>query len=124
MGHKRDLSVHYYVLFDRKVKAKTCEKYLSGIRMHHLSKGYDVPALRPAIVSLILKGKENWENIQSKLNQKQTRIAVTVTIMKLLKRRIRKINWSEDKKKLIWAICCTAWNGSFRVHELLSKKKG
>ena len=91
---------HYinYVLFDRTVKAKTCEKYLSGIRMHHLSKGYDVPALRPAIVSLILKGKENWENIQSKLNQKHTRITVTVTIMKLLKRRIRKINWSEAKK--------------------------
>ena len=66
------------MLFDRKVKAKTCEKYLSGIRMHHLSKGYaDVPALRPDIVSLVLKGKENWENIQSKLNQKHTRIAVT-----------------------------------------------
>ena len=42
---------HYinYVLFDRNVKAKTCEMYLIGIRMHRLSKGYDVPALSPAI---------------------------------------------------------------------------
>ena len=29
---------------------------------------------------------------------------VTVTVMKLLKHRIRKIDWPESKKHLVWAV--------------------
>ena len=43
--------------------------------------------------------------------------------MKLLKRRIRKMEWSKAQKRLVWAVCCICWNGSFRIHEILSKKK-
>ena len=84
-------TLHYinYLLLDRNVKANTCEKYLSGIRMHHLTMGFDAPALRPAIISLLLKGRENHDDIQAKLENKAKRIAVTV--MKLLKRRIQKM---------------------------------
>ena len=57
------------------------------------------------------------------MNGKERRIPVTVTVMRLLKRRIKKINWPEPNKKLVWALCCVAWNGSFRIHELLSKKR-
>ena len=83
-------TLHYinYLLLDRNVKANTCEKYLSGIRMHHLTMGFDAPALRPAIISLLLKGRENHDDIQAKLENKAKRIAVTVPVMKLLKRRI------------------------------------
>ena len=112
-----------YLLIDRKVKSNTCEKYLSGIRMLHLTKGLDAPALRPAIVTLLLKGRENFEQIQETLNKKEKRIPVTVIVMKLLKRRIRKIDWTESKKRLVWAVCCICWNGSFRIHEVLSKKR-
>ena len=87
-----------YLLHTRNVKASTCEKYLSGIRMYHLVMGFDAPALRPAIVSLLLRGRENHDDIQSKLDKKGKRIAVTVPVMKLLKRRIRKMEWSEAKK--------------------------
>ena len=85
-------TLHYinYLLLDRNVKANTCEKYLSGIRMHHLTMGFDAPALRPAIISLLLKGRENHDDIQAKLENKAKRIAVTVPVMKLLKRRIQK----------------------------------
>ena len=103
--------------------AKTCDKYLSGIRMLHLRKGFDVSVLRPAIVSLLLKGSEHFEDIENKLNNKEKRIRVTLTVMKLLKRRIKKINWPETKKRLVWALRCVAWNGSFRIHELLSRKR-
>ena len=123
-----DLSktLHYlnYLLIDCTVKSNTCEKYLSGVRMYHLTQGFDAPALRPAIVNLLLKGRENFEQIQEKLNKREKRIPVSVTVMKLLKRRIRKIQWSEPKKRLVWAVCCVCWNGSFRIHEVLSKKKG
>ena len=44
-----------YLLHDRNVKSNTCEKYLSGIRMYHLTMGFDALVLKLAIVSLILK---------------------------------------------------------------------
>ena len=90
-----------YLLHARNVKSSTCEKYLSGIRMYHLAMGFDAPVLRPAIVSLLLRGRENHEDIQAKLDNKEKRIAVTVPVMKLLKRRIRKMDWSEARKPLV-----------------------
>ena len=120
---QKTLTFVSYLLFDRKVKAKTCDKYLSGVRMYHLSKGHDVPVLRPAIISLILRGKEHWDDIENKMSNKKQRIPVTISVMKLLKRRLRKIDWTNSKKMLVWAVCCLAWNGSFRIHEILSKSK-
>lgn len=120
---KKTFTFVSYLLFDRGVKAKTCDKYLSGVRMFHLTKGLDVPVLRPPIISLILKGREHWDDIKDKLSKKPKRLPVTIKVMKLLKRRLRKMNWSEIKKKLVWAVCCTCWNGSFRIHELLSKSR-
>ena len=66
---KKTFSFISYLLFERGVSSKTCDKYLSGVRMYHLTKGHDVPTLRPAIISLILKGKENWEEIQNKMTK-------------------------------------------------------
>ena len=47
--------------------------------MHHLAMGFDALALRPAIVSLLLRGEENFDDIQSKLGNKEEKIAVTQT---------------------------------------------
>ena len=46
-------------------------EYLSGVRMYHLIKGFNLPALRPATVTLLLKhkGQENYKDIQSKLTR-------------------------------------------------------
>ena len=62
---QKTLTFVSYLLFDRKVKAKTCYQYLSGVRMYHLSKGHIGPVLRPAIISLILRGKEHWKDIKA-----------------------------------------------------------
>ena len=42
--------------------------------------------------------------------------------MKLRERKLKNVNWSADTKRLFWAICCVAWAGSFRIHEILSKE--
>ena len=31
---------------------------------------------------------------------------------------------SLEERRLIWAVCCLAFHGSFRIHELLSRKVG
>jgi hypothetical protein len=33
------------------------------------------------------------------------------------------MKWPEAQKRLVWAVRCVGWNGSFRIHEILSRKK-
>ena len=112
-----------YLLEDRKCSAKTVNQYLSGVRMLHLCRGFDVASLRPPIVNLILRGREHWDNVKSTLSQKPYRVPVTIKVMKYLKRAISETDWVNEKKLRLWLICCLLWNGSLRVHEVLSKLK-
>lgn len=92
--------------------------------MAHMCQGIDASCLRPPIVALVLKGREHWENVQKTLLQKPKRVAVTLKVLKYLKRLIQQeLSWPEEKKLRIWTICCLMWNGSLRVHEILSKTK-
>ena len=76
-----------YLLSERGVSHGTVDQYLSGVRMLHLCQNLDISSLRPPIVALILKGRQHWENIQNTINKKPKRVAVTLSIMKFLKRK-------------------------------------
>ena len=80
-------------------------------------------SLRPPIINLILKGREHWENVKSTLSSKPKRVPVTIKVLKFLKRAISESGWSDEKKLRLWLICCLLWNGSLKVHKLLSKTK-
>ena len=101
----------------------TIEKYLSGIRLMHLKEGYNVPVLRPDIVQSVLTGMEQQESLEKKLKGKVDRLAVTKSVLKLLKHELVKKNWTLSKKRLIWTVCLIAFHGSFRIHELLSREQ-
>ena len=106
----------------RKVSVGTIEKYLSGIRLMHLKEGHNVPALRPDIVRSVLVGMEQQENVEKRLKGKAERLAVTISVLKLLKHELAKKKWNIEKKRLIWTTCLIAFHGSFRIHELLAKE--
>ena len=112
-----------YLLENRNCNSNTVAQYLSGIRMLHLCKGMDIAALRPPIVNLILKGRSHWDNVKDTLSNKPKRVPVTIKVLKYLKRVINGQQWKSEKKLRIWCICCLLWNGSLRVHEVLSKTK-
>lgn len=112
-----------YLLEDRNCCANTVDVYLSGLRMWHLCMGMDVSSLRPPIVSLILKGREHWENIEETLRNKTVRTAVTLKVMKYLDRKIFISNYPEEKKLMLKLICRLLFCGSLRVHEVLAKTK-
>ena len=122
-GPKETLAYIGWLANERKVAVGTIEKYLSAIRMLHMQKGYNVPALRPDIVKTVLTGLEQMENIEKRLSGKSERLAVTPSVLKLIKHELRKKTWSLAKKRLVWTICLVAFHGSFRIHELLSKEK-
>ena len=70
-----------------------------------------------------MRGREHWDNVQKTLTKKPRRVAVTLKVLKFLKRVIKESKWTEEKKLRIWLICCLLFNGSLRVHEALSKTK-
>jgi hypothetical protein len=108
-----------FLLIERKVGGATLSQYLSGLRTVHLKHGVFPPLLRPDIVQSIVKGTENLDM----LKKKKPRLAVTLPVLKLLKETVRRSRMTNEKKRLIWMVACLAFHGSFRIHELLSRKK-
>ena len=93
-----------WLLFTRKVKAKTAEVYVSGLRCLHLINGHENPALRPGIVKLVLNGQNHLDKLTETLENKSKRVAVTINILKLIKKNLIKSNFDNVRKRLIWAV--------------------
>ena len=85
--------------------------------------GYENPTLRPGIVKMILNGQNNLDKLIEKIEGKSKRIAVTIPILKLIKKNLKKSNMSNIRKHLIWSTSTLAFTGGFRIHELLSKER-
>ena len=119
-GNRETLAYVGWLLEVRKVSANTVEKYISGVRLAHLKAGFSVPALKPDIIKAIIDGKAQSEKIEARLKQKVERLAVTPSTLKLIRHELQKANWPLAKKRLTWLISTVAFNGSFRIGELLA----
>ena len=102
-------------------KAKSAEVYISGLRCLHLINGHENPTLRPGIVKLILNGQNRLEKDYIEANS--NRIAVTIPILKLLKKNLAKCHLDKERKFLIWSVATLAFCGGFRIHKLLSRER-
>ena len=74
-------------------------------------------------MKLILNGQNNLEKLMEKIESKSKRVPVTIPILKLIKKNVRKSSLSKVRKTLIWAIATLAFTGGFRIHELLSRER-
>ena len=111
-------------LINRGVKHGTICSYLSGIRQLHLTKGYTNTIIRTELVNLILAGKKNKDVLEKEDNNRKGRLPVTVNVMKLIKAELRDSKMVTEEKLLVWAVSCIAFNGAFRIHELLCREEG
>ena len=112
-----------WLINTRGAKHGTVCSYLSGIRQLHLTAGHENINIRSELVNLVLAGHRNKETLEEKSSRKPSRLPVTVTVMKLLKAELRKSCMEVEEKLLIWAVSCIAFNGGFRIHELLSREE-
>ena len=65
----------------RKISSNSVSQYLSGLRIVHLKNGVLPGNLRPDLINAILKGHSRIETVQ-----KSPRLAMTIPVMKLLKK--------------------------------------
>jgi hypothetical protein len=108
-----------WLIVGRKVSSASINQYLSGLRVAHLKHGVMPKNLRSDMLSAIIKGKENEENSTQK---KIPRLAMTMPVLKLLKGLLSASELDLSRKRLVWAVSCMAFHGSFRIHELLSRE--
>ena len=80
-------------LCKRGLKGNTINSYLSGLRTIHLTKGIDQPALRPAVVTAVIKGCCHLDTIKRRLQNKPRQLPVTMNVLKLLKASLN--NWDQ-----------------------------
>jgi hypothetical protein len=111
-----------YLLHHRKVTAGTIEKYLSGLRMYHLQMGHFSAWIKPEIVSIIIRGTANKNQIVKRMSGKEGRLPVTPDVMKTINLNLKKINLPLSRKRTIWLCCTLCWAGAFRIHEILARK--
>jgi hypothetical protein len=111
------------LITSRGLKAATVNCYLAGIRQMHLVRGMEPPALRSSQVQLILKGQQNIDSEGKRGGRDKGRLPMTISLMKLLKEKIRRWNKDDETKLLVWAVCTLAFHGAFRIHELLCKNE-
>ena len=103
----------------RKVSSSSISQYLSGLRTVHLKSGALPGNLRLDIVSAIVKGKAHEEQARP---DKAPRLAMTLSMLRILKCFIKNSSLKLDEKRLLWVVSCMAFHRSFRNHELLSRK--
>ena len=108
-----------WMITERGLKASTISSYLAGIRQLHILKGMEVNELRSERVKLVLRGKKNIDNAKKRAGGDKGRLPMTLTMMKILKERLRR--WKEDdrEKLLVWTVASLAFHGAFRIGELL-----
>ena len=106
----------------RGLAAKTANVYLAGIRQCHLVKGVELPVLRTPVVNLVLEGKKHKETEIKKTEGDTSRLPMTPTLLKILKEEIRTSTLVTEDKLLLWTVATLAFNGGFRIHELLARK--
>ena len=63
------------------------------------------------------------DKMTEKIEGKSKRVAVTIPILKLIKKNLKKSNLSLIRKTLIWSVSILAFTGGFRIHELLAREK-
>ncbi len=124
LGQAQVLRFVNWLMKERQAKHGTICSYLAGLRQLHVVKGLEGTVIRSELVNLVLAGRKNQEVLEKKKgDQKKGRLPVTMAVMKLIKAALREKKMEVNKKLAIWAICCLAFNGSLRIHELLCREE-
>lgn len=109
-------------LMERNLSTSTINTYLSGIRQAHLISGVEPPVLRSAIINQILEGSKKMDALKVRLGEKPKRLAISPLILRTWKAElIASPKYSNTDKLMLWAIAVLAFQGGFRIHEILSR---
>ena len=108
-----------WALTVRKLKFSTVEAYIYSLAIVHKIRGINDLGCHNYICKLMIRGAENLSVYAQKT--KPSRNIMSLPLLKILGNEICNTEWQLDSKQCIWAACLTAFFGTCRMGELLSK---
>ena len=69
----------------------------------------------------MITGFKQRDLLHDKLTGRVGRAPITIHLMRVIRSRLRRSGWPLWRKRLVWVVAAFAFNGSFRIHELLSR---
>ena len=107
----------------RKVSGATMDKYLTGLRMAHMTRGVFTPWTRPEVLKLVVTGAQNRDQVIRRMAGKKGRLPVTPEMMRTLRKGLKGESMTTVKKRLVWLVAAWCWSGAFRIHEILARDR-
>ena len=77
-----------YLISVRKVSGSTLEKYMSGLRMAHLTRGHFSPWIRPDVVKMMITGIQNKEQVRKRMEGREGRLPITPLMPRSLRNKL------------------------------------
>jgi hypothetical protein len=96
----------------------TVRSYLSGLKTFQVANKFGEQELLTPLVNKVLQGHEHMPKAKAGSSK---RLPCTISILKLLKTKLRIAKLDKQIKLLIWSACTIAFYGAFRMGELLCK---
>ena len=106
MSNRMVLAFVGWLIDVRKLSSSSISQYVSGLRTVHLRSGVLPGNLRPEIVGSIIKGRAHEEQ---QMPDKPPRLAMTLTVMDMLKFLIIASDIALEEKRLLWVVSCMAF---------------
>jgi hypothetical protein len=110
-----------WALKEKDLMPSTVTSYLSSLTTIHELQGFNNHNCLTPLAKKVIQGAQNlifYNNLC-----KCTRKVVTLPMLKLIGHEIAKSDWTKNSKQVIWSACVTAFFGSFRLSEILSKSE-
>jgi hypothetical protein len=119
-----DKIIHGFVLWalsDEGLHPDTVKAYISAYSCLQKLHGFQgISVAHSPFIKRLLKGAKN---IKFSQHPKRKRDPVTFDDLLYIKQKIQASHWPEFNKLAVWCVAVCAFFGSFRIGELLSKKK-
>jgi hypothetical protein len=110
-----------WALKEKELMPSTVTSYLSSLTTIHDLKGFKN---HNCLTPLAKKVIQVAQNLRFYANMcKYTRKVITLPMLKLIGHEIAKSDWTKNSKQVLWSACVTAFFGSFRLSESLSKSE-
>lgn len=108
-----------WAIFEKELSSSTVKTYVNSLGTIHRLKNLSDSSCKNFITRAMIRGAENLNFYDS--DSPSQRNVMTLPILRILGHEICMSNWSKHSKSVVWAVSCTAFFGSFRLGELLSR---
>ena len=110
-----------WAILEKKMSANTVKVFVSNLATLHKLKNMSVEGCKNFAIKTMIRGAENLEFYEPPSSNQRN--VMTLPLLRIFGHELSKSDWSTHSISVIWTAACTAFFGSFRFSELLSKNE-